>query len=156
MSTALLAGLLSLLTAGLPEGCDDSLRDPPYTYRFDYTADIQPIWTQFCANCHVFHGGQPAYGLDLQAPNSYDALVLAPSSDDATRALVLPGRPDESVLLTRLRCNAPGPLPESARMPLERNPLSPALQARVYDWIAAGAPRDNRDSALYRDSFEGR
>lgn len=144
--------LSSLIAAIEPSGCDPAFRAVPQTHTFDYATQIQPIWIQFCADCHVQHGGNPAMGLDLEPPFSRDNLVLVPSAQDPTIALVWPGQPAISLLLRKLNCSAPGPLIGLARMPFGRPPLESALQALVYDWIAAGAPVE----VLWRDGFDER
>lgn len=123
-----------------PSGCDGEWRQQPITHGFDYALDIQPIWDQFCANCHINHAGSPQAGLDLDPPFSYFNLVEVP---DGTLSifLVAPGVPAQSLLWRKLNCEVPGPETGDRRMPLNRVPLTPALQARIHDWIAAGAPQ---------------
>lgn len=145
--------LISLLAMAIPpEGCDPAFLAEPQAHTFDYAAQIQPIWSQYCADCHVQHGGNPATGLDLEPPFSRDNLVLVPSAQEPTVALVWPGRPEISLLWRKLNCDAPGPLTGGQRMPFGRPPLPPGLQALVYDWIAAGAPTE----LLLRDGFDQR
>lgn len=145
--------LISLLVIALPPaGCDLAFLAEPQTHSFDYAAQIQPIWNQFCADCHVQHGGNPAVGLDLEPPFSRDNMVLVPSAQEPTVALVWPGQPALSLLWHKLNCDAPGPLSGGHRMPFGRPPLPPGLQALVYDWIAAGAPT----TLFLRDGFDER
>ena len=122
-----------------PTGCEDAWREQAITYAFDYGQDIQPIWSQYCANCHVDFGGAPLAGLDLNPAFSYSNLVNAPDGC-LSIFLVAPGDPAGSLLFRKVNCTAPGPHLGAGRMPLGRLPLSPTLQARIYDWIAAGAP----------------
>jgi|CXWL01.1.fsa_nt_gi hypothetical protein len=122
-----------------PSGCDQDWRLEPITQGFDYATDIQPVWSQYCANCHVDHAGSPLAGLDLDPAFSYTNLVLAPDGG-LTIYLVEPFNPAGSLLFRKLNCNVPGPDVDGVRMPYGRPALSPALQALVYDWIAAGAP----------------
>jgi hypothetical protein len=123
-----------------PNGCDESWRTQAVTQSFDYNTDIQPIWNQFCANCHVAHGGSPSAGLDLDAAFSYSNMVGAPNND-LSILLVAPGDAQSSLLWRKINCTAPGPSLNGARMPLARAPLNASLQALIYDWITAGAPR---------------
>lgn len=122
-----------------PTGCEDAWRTQPVTYAFDYAKDIQPIWGQYCSNCHVDFGVTPLGGLDLNPQFSYTNLVNAPDAS-LSILLVAPGDPAGSLLFRKINCSAPGPHVGAGRMPLGRVPLSPAVQARLYDWIAAGAP----------------
>ena len=104
------------------------------------STNIQLVWTQFCANSHVDHGGVPLAGLDLNRPFSYANLINAPDGG-LTIYLVAPPDPAESLLWRKLNCNAPGPHQGAARTPLGRPPPSAALQALDYDGIKAGAPQ---------------
>ncbi|MCB1590097.1 MAG: hypothetical protein KDI56_14410 [Xanthomonadales bacterium] len=137
----------------IPLGCADQWRDEPRTQSFDYALDIQPIWGQYCANCHVAHGGSPAAGLDLDPAFSYGQLVNAPDHS-LTILRVVPGDPEGSLLFRKLNCLEPGPASGDPPMPLGRPPLSASLQARIHDWIAAGAPLQLW--RIYADDFETR
>ena len=136
-----------------PGGCDSEWREQPITQAFNYSNDIQPIWSQFCANCHVDHGGAPLAGLDLDPPFSYSNIVNAPNGD-LSILLVASFDPAGSLVFRKINCDAPGPHPGGARMPLGRPPLSPAVQALLYDWIAAGAPLQLE--RLFAAGFESR
>lgn len=122
-----------------PTECSKGWEREPRTQSFDYALDIQPIWGQFCANCHVDHGGSPAVGLDLDPAFSYLNLVNAPDYS-LTIMRVVPGDPEGSLLFRKLVCAQPGPAEGDPPMPLGRPSLATALQARVHDWIEAGAP----------------
>ena len=122
-----------------PTGCDATWREQTVTYAFDYAKDIQPIWGQYCSNCHVDFGGSPLGGLDLNPAFSYNNLVGSPDNS-LSIFLVAPGDPAGSLLFRKINCIAPGSFQGAARMPLGRVPLNPTLQALIYDWIAAGAP----------------
>ena len=41
-----------------PTECSKGWEREPRTQSFDYALDIQPIWGQFCANCHVDNYGK--------------------------------------------------------------------------------------------------
>jgi hypothetical protein len=151
LAVALLAGSAS--AAIPPEGCDGEWLSEPVTQRFDYANDIQPIWDQFCANCHINHAGSPQAGLDLDPPFSYFNLVDVPDGG-LSILLVKPGDPEASLLWRKVNCSVPGPDPEDNRMPLNRVPLTPAAQARIHDWIAAGAPQ--MLERLFAGGFEAR
>lgn len=150
MQTALLHALIA--AAIPPGGCEEAYLHQAQVHAFDYASQIQPLWNQYCADCHVQHGGNPQMGLDLEAPFSRDNLVWVPSALDPTIALVWPGQPLDSLLFRKLNCAAPGPIAGAQRMPLGRPPLAAAQQALLYDWIAAGAPVE----VLWRDGFDER
>jgi mono/diheme cytochrome c family protein len=94
----------------------------PTAAAVSYKNDIQPIFTQ---NCVVCHGGSGGLYLD-----SY-AHVMA---GGATGKVVIPGNPDQSVLVERIK----GIL--QPRMPLGRPPLPAADINAIVQWIAEGAP----------------
>lgn len=142
--------VLLALTGVEPSGCDPGFQAEAQAHAFDYAGQIQPLWNQYCANCHVAHGGNPAQGLDLDPPFSRDNLLWVPSSQEPSRLLVWPGQPAASLLFRKLNCSEPGPLPGGEQMPLGRPALGSADQALVYDWIAAGAPVE----VLWRDGFD--
>ena len=131
--------LVAQPAAIMPSACDPAWAQQAISHSFDYALDIQPIWDQYCANCHVAHAGQPLAGLDLNAPFSFNNLWFQP---DTTLSiyLVQPYAPEDSLLFRKINCSQPGPLSHSASMPLGRPALPAVLQARVYDWIKAGAP----------------
>ena len=136
-----------------PSGCDSDWRLQPITQTFNYADDVQPVWNQYCANCHVDHGGVPAAGLDLDPAFSYLNLVNAPNNT-LSILLVSPGDPQGSLIFRKVNCIEPGPEMGDPRMPLGRPRLPPTQQALIHDWIAAGAPI--LLERLYASGFEER
>jgi len=91
-----------------------------------FSADILPIFTARCIRCH--RGETPPRGLRL---DSYAGILAG----GTYRAVVLPGNPQESELLRRIKGET---LP---RMPFDGPPFLDAAQIRQIEaWIAAGAP----------------
>jgi hypothetical protein len=90
-------------------------------------AHVAPLFARHCARCHTDNGllGAPPEGYRL---TSHAATVSA-----AERARVVPGHPQASELLRRVRGQA---LP---RMPLDGPYLDDADIALVEAWIAGGA-----------------
>lgn len=100
-------------------------RDPnaPVTY-----ADVQPILGARCARCHTDNGsmGAPPEGYRL---NNYVNTVAS-----ADRARIVPGQPEASELLRRIRGLS------QPRMPFDGPPWLDEAQTRLIEaWIAAGA-----------------
>jgi hypothetical protein len=99
-----------------------------------FGADIQPIFTNNCS-CHM--GAFPSAGMNLGAGQSYANLVNVTAIACSPLKRVLPGDPDNSVLIKKISGNTCG-----SRMPtvdpqfFDRNP---DLLARMRSWIAAGA-----------------
>ncbi len=95
-----------------------------------FRSDIQPLLAQRCYRCHG--PDQAEGGLRLN-----DGAAAIAELDSGTRAIV-PGNPDESVLLERVASTDDG-----TRMPPEGKPLTAAQISTLRDWIAAGAKWEN-------------
>ncbi|MBL9079041.1 MAG: hypothetical protein JNL08_16170 [Planctomycetes bacterium] len=94
----------------------------------EYVGTIAPFLQHYCANCHKpdKHKG----GLVLTTP---DAILAGGDSG----AVLVPGKPDESPLLTRCEL----PLADEDHMPPEDKPQPTAAElAALRAWIAGGAP----------------
>jgi len=126
------------IAAGAPEGGPVAAPAParkrapgePLTY-----ADVAPILVGRCAKCHTQNGlrGAPPEGYVL---NGYRA-TLNPTD----RARVVPGRPDASELVRRIRGQA------KPRMPFDGPPFLGAHEIELIErWIAQGA-RDEKGRA---------
>lgn len=99
----------------------------PLTY-----AHVAPIFAKACAKCHT------EQGLMGPAPEGYRLTSLADTLSARDRVRVVPGRPEASELVRRIKGQA------RPRMPLDGPPwLSDEDIALVESWIAAGA----RDAA---------
>jgi hypothetical protein len=96
----------------------------------DYNRDVKPVLAKNCYACHGPDQGQRKAGLRLD------------QRDGATRprkrgAAVVPGKPDESLLLARVTAAE-----ESKRMPPPEAgpPLTPEQVATLRRWVEQGAP----------------
>ena len=147
---AVMAGATRAQT--IPSGCD-SIAATPATYEIDYEADIQPIWSLRCANCHVDSAGAPEGDLSLDPEQSWLNLVDVPSSQDPAQLRVIARDALRSLLFRKVNCSVPGPFPDSERMPQNRPPLSLGDQAIIYDWIEAGAPSGST-ATIFFNNFE--
>jgi len=102
------------------------------------------IFKPNCAfgSCHG--GGAPAAGLDF-TNGVCAAMLQRPSCLFPDQTLALPGDPDKSFLVQKLRGNDLPPKPATScgtsdfRMPLGGTPLAADQIARVAAWIAGGA-----------------
>ena len=90
-----------------------------------YASDIQPIFNGNCtgSGCHI---PGPANGLSL---NNYAQLMQGGNSG----AVVLPGNPDNSILVRRLEGSI------TPQMPFGRPPLSQSDIQLIRLWISEGA-----------------
>ena len=94
--------------------------------RIDFARDIQPIFKQYCAECH---GPSKARGrLRLHTP---DAIVKGGLSGSP----ITPGKSEVSLLVRRVMG-----LDGEDQMPLDGEPLPEATIARLRAWIDQGAP----------------
>jgi hypothetical protein len=91
----------------------------------EFDRDIRPI-LQDCARCHG--GIKRQNGLSFLRRE--DALAPARSGERA----IVPGRPEESELLRRVRATG------RERMPAEGKPLTPNQIEGLRQWITSGAP----------------
>jgi hypothetical protein len=108
---------LALLLAAQPAAAEAPI---------DFQREIWPVLARDCVACHSVR--QRYANLQLDSPRR----IL--QGGDIGPAVV-PGAPEKSELMRRLRLPADSP----DRMPRERRPLSPAELARLERWIAEGA-----------------
>lgn len=147
---ARLSGMVSLvLSAVLVTGACGSDTAPPDAAPGDPTlaAIRSDIFNGTCAlgSCHA--NPTLAAKLDLQRNGLCHLLVTHKSCLYANKMLVVPGKPEVSFLLDKLRGTgldaSPDPDPECAttnqRMPLGQPPLSGSKIAQIEEWIRAGA-----------------
>ncbi len=116
-----LMGLALLIIAGIT-GCDE-----PENQEISYAHHVQPIFNTTCLDCHFQNGSA---NLDL---TSYEALMSAKSNNGP---VVVPGRPDESLLFEKISEPQPS---LGERMPLGRSPLPDSEINMIETWIYEGA-----------------
>ena len=134
-----------------PSECD-SIDAVLMRFDIDYATDVQPVWDQHCANCHVASGGAPLAGLELDTGVSWEQLVGVASSQDASLTRVLPWDAPSSLLYQKVNCYFPA---IGSRMPFERPELSVEEQALIHDWIALGASSTTSE-VIFLSGFEVR
>ncbi len=107
-----------------------------------FETDVYPILMANCS-CHVF--GAPAQLALPDATMAFANLVGVPSSTDPGLDRVTPSDPDASFLFQKIAGTHAGisaansQMPKSAGQAMSLNPLSPADQMLISDWITAGA-----------------
>jgi hypothetical protein len=129
--------VLALLTgAGCPGGVNVPAPSPGATVSF--AGEVQPIFNQLCAGCHVTGGLADLTGIAVKLVDgqSFDMLVNQPSTQNAGLTLVIPGDSAGSLLFQKVSSNAP---PVGATMPLLGRRLTSAELATLRDWIDQGA-----------------
>ncbi len=93
-----------------------------------FEAKIRPVLVKHCYECHSSEAGRSKGGLLLDTRQGIQA-------GGETGPAVVPGKPDESLLLSAIRHTLP-----DLEMPPRKPPLSAAVIADFEAWIKAGAP----------------
>jgi len=106
-------------------GWQDGAATPP-----DFQREIQPILAEHCAHCHGVDEATRQGGLRL------DLRANALAGGDSGQAAIVPGAPDASELVTRIRSADPEVIMPPPR---EQKPLAAAQVRLLEEWIAAGA-----------------
>lgn len=137
----LTAVLGTALVAGACGGSDGNPASPspqPGTSTPTFSTISSQILVPRCTGCHG--GGAPSAGLNLEANAAYAALVNVASSQKSGAVRVIPGNPDGSYLVQKLRGDA-GIV--GLRMPRNGPPyLSDDQVNLIRQWIQAGARND--------------
>lgn len=103
---------------------------PPPTNRSEFAATIQPILERVCTNCH---------NPDKKKGELLLTTVAGIRQGGENGAVVVPGKPDESPLLTR--CELPAD--HDDHMPPDGKPQPTAAELQqLRAWIAGGAAMD--------------
>ena len=110
-----------------PPKPDGTKADAPAAVSF--YRDIRPVLQAQCQGCH-----QPAKAQGKLVLTSHAGLLKAGESGEAA---VVPGQPDQSLLLKQIT-----PKDGKAEMPKDKDPLTADQIDRLRRWIAAGAPDD--------------
>jgi mono/diheme cytochrome c family protein len=110
----------------------------------DYRAQVRPILRERCYACHG--------ALQQKAKLRLDSGALIRKGGTSGPAVV-PGKPDESELLTRVAAQG-----DDTRMPPEGHPLKPEQIALLRRWVSEGAavPADDKPEADPRDHWSFR
>jgi hypothetical protein len=98
-----------------------------------YWGDVRPILRKHCTVCH---SQRKLADLDVSAGLALDTPEAVRAGGKAGKVAVLvPGKPDASLLVTLLTSKDP-----KRAMPLDADPLPEADVATIRKWVAAGAP----------------
>jgi hypothetical protein len=140
----------AMLTAPLATGCDESLSNlagPTPTLAPTFSSLVSEVFTSTdlagraaCTNCHTNVGRSPAGGLTLLPGAAHAQLVGVNSITNPGQVRVVPGDPDNSVLIWKLEGRSGM---RGARMPFSGPPyLTEGQILIVRRWIERGAPND--------------
>jgi len=95
-----------------------------------WSRDLVPLFRQKCAECHLDGAEQGLYRIDTPT------LLRKPGESGGEFPLVVPGKPEESLLYRKLQDRRP---PVGEQMPFMTPPLDPRGKALVFRWISEGA-----------------
>jgi len=144
LAAGLAGGCLDLLEPDVGEplrpACADVDSDPDtdVSFREDLEVGLFSRSDLECVECHS-SGGKHPLGLRVSGLSLDSYTALRRGGDESGEAIVVPGRPCESILLQKVG-EAP---PFGARMPLQGPPfLTPDDRQVISDWIAEGADDD--------------
>lgn len=150
LAVALWWGVSSAQAQVTPSGCEPLPGNPIY-YNVGFDEIYTEILEQRCNGCHI---GDDLGGFNIDYKFAYANLINIGSSTGAGMVRVRPGNPEMSFLWLKLNCDNPG---RGTRMPFNGPPyLSPAQQAKIYDWIALGAPLFPDEERVFAGRFEAR
>jgi hypothetical protein len=126
------------LTSLRPRGPDESLPKVPLlaageSDEVQFARDVGGILLEHCLECHGTENPRNQFSM-----STFRRLLAGGDSGP----VVVPGKPEESLLVKKLRGTAAGP-----RMPQGRPPLPDATIAIIAKWIALGARFDGADPA---------
>jgi hypothetical protein len=107
-----------------------------------FESKIRPVLVEHCLECHSIESGKAKGGLRL---DDREAVLRGGDSGPA----LVPGKPEESLLLAAIRHSDP-----DLEMPPRKDRLSDGILKDFEQWIAAGAP-DPRESANGKDGRTG-
>src|SRR6476659_10552958 len=98
-----------------------------------YWADVRPILRKHCTVCHA---ERKLADLDISAGLALDKPEnIRKGSKGGKVSVLVPGKPDESLMVTLLSSKDP-----KRAMPLAAPPLSETEITTIRQWVAAGAP----------------
>ena len=117
-----LCGLIGLFAAG-----------PAQAAGPDFEREIQPLLAEHCAHCHGIDESTRQGGLRL------DIRQNALEGGDSGQPAIVPGKPDESEIVARIRSTDPDVIMPP---PHEKKPLTQEQMRLLEEWIAAGAGYD--------------
>ncbi len=118
----------ALCVAGSALAADEK-KEPAPAPTISYFRDIRPIFQVHCQGCH-----QPAKAMGEYVMT--DLVSLAKGGESEQKAVV-PGKPDESHLVTQITLKD-----GKAEMPREKEPLTAEQTQRIRQWITEGAQDD--------------
>ncbi len=113
----------------------DPAAEPP-----SYSADVQPIFTANCLECHS--GPDAERDQDLSEGVSYDMIVNVPAVELETMDRIEPGDVENSYLIDKLKGTHRDVGGSGARMPQGGPFLDAATIGIIEAWVEAGALND--------------
>jgi len=108
-----------------------------------YAATVAPIFSASCVYCH-WHGSPIGYQLQDPFDPNTGMIGRATSWTSARHTqLIVPGHPEQSFLVDKIKATDLNPDTEGASMPLSNPKVTASELAAVHDWIQNGANDDD-------------
>jgi Ca2+-binding RTX toxin-like protein len=123
----------AILAPGLAVTNLDFVVQDPVSPPIGYLAQVQPIFTINCTQCHS--GSSPPQGLRLDSQNSYANIVNVASTEVPSLKRIKPGDDKNSYLVQKIE----GTAAVGARMPFGGPALSFNNIALIRQWVVEGA-----------------
>ena len=117
------------------QGCRHDYLVDPAPSEVSFASDIQPIFNSYCVGCHVAEGAAGSY-LILTPASSYSNLLNQSSKQNSFWKLVVPFKPDSSLLYLKISTSNP---PVGNRMPSGESDLTASTINTIRTWISNGA-----------------
>lgn len=119
-------------------GCDNGDKGGTTDTPLSYAEDVAPLVARNCTTSTCHDGPEATTGLDLRPEVALDQLVDVPSAQVPSWVRVVPGEPDASYLMAKLRGDAGAVGGEASLMPPGFGLASGDI-AVFEAWIADGA-----------------
>ena len=136
MKKGLLQGILTGLIVTVSAQAEEAKPEKVSFYN-----DIRPIFQASCHGCH-----QPAKARGEYVMTTFAELLKGGDTDEVA---IVPGKPDESHLITLIT-----PIDGQAEMPQKADPLPEDQLALISRWVAEGAEDDTPTSAKQRYNMD--
>ncbi len=134
---ALLVSLCAVATVVSAAPKKPKAAPAPAVKKVTLEKDVQPFFNTSCVMCHI--PGVANGEMILEEGDAFKALVNAKATGAKGQLRVVPGQPDQSYLLRKLKGTHKDVNGAGERMPMGGAQVSDATLATIAQWIADGA-----------------
>ncbi len=140
MKRSLLCLLIVLIAACFTACGEDDATGPDYSLEPTLATVSSNIFERSCDGPGCHFGGEDPAPLDLTNDAGLRARLLGPAEVVPTMNHIVPGQPNESFLLLKVRGTQPDSGPDNLQMPLFEDQISADALDYLTEWISLGAP----------------